>query len=147
MLPDLAFAFPIVLGISFPEGTHRPFRMEGREMAGDTEHMNQSDQDLLERQFTTVLEHLINVLRFELPFILVLLDSDDTVVGNKVVQIGENKNVLSAVDFVSSKGAEEGLLYPIHIMVRDAYGSVAYGYLDDIDAQPVLQIVHVDEDE
>jgi hypothetical protein len=61
------------------------------------------------------------------------------------LQIGENKNVLNAVDFVSSEGAEEGLLYPMHIMVRDANGSVAYGYLDDIDAQPELQIVHVDE--
>jgi len=81
-------------------------------VADDTEHMNQSDQELLQRQFTTVFEHLINVLRFELPFILVLHDSDDTVVGNKVVQSGENENVLSAVDFVSSEGAEEGLLYP-----------------------------------
>ena len=114
-------------------------------MADDTEHMNHSDQDLLERQFTTVFEHLINVLRFELPYILALLDSDDTVVGNKVVQIGENKNVLSAVDFVSSEGAEEGLLYPMQVMVRDANGSVAYVYLDDIDAQPEFQIVHVTE--
>jgi hypothetical protein len=115
-------------------------------VADDTEHMNQSDQELLQRQFTTVFEHLINVLRFELPFILVLLDSDDTVVGNKVVQIGENENVLSAVDFVSSEGAEEGLIYPMHIMVRDANGSVAYGYLDDIDAQPEIQIVHFSDD-
>lgn len=116
-------------------------------MADDTEHMNQSDQDLLERQFTTVFEHLINVLRFELPYILALLDSDDTVVGNKVVQIGENGNVLSAVEFVSSEGAEEGLLYPIHVMIRDTNGSVAYAYLDDIDTQPEIQMVHVAEDE
>jgi len=116
-------------------------------VADDTEHMNQSDQELLERQFTTVFEHLINVLQFELPFILVLLDSDDTIVGNKVVQIGENENVLSAVDFVSSEGAEEGLLYPMHIMVRDANGSVAYVYLDDIDAQPEFQIVHFGDDD
>jgi hypothetical protein len=73
------------------------------------------DQQLMERQFTIVFEHLINVLQFELPYILVLLDSDDTVVGNKVVQIGENENVLSAVEFVSSEGAEEGLLYPMHV--------------------------------
>ena len=116
-------------------------------MADDTEHMNQSDQDLLERQFTTVFEHLINVLRFKLPFILMLLDSDDTIVGNKVVQIGENKNVLSAIDFVSSDGAEDGLLYPMHLMVRDTNGAVAYVYLDDIDAQPEFQIVHMDKDE
>jgi hypothetical protein len=117
-------------------------------VADDTEQIDQNDdQQLLERQFTTVFEHLINIAQFELPFILVLLDSDDTVVGNKVVQIGENKNVLSAVDFVSSEGAEEGLLYPMHLMIRDANGSVAYGYLDDIDVQPELQIIHVDEDE
>ena len=94
-----------------------------------------------------VFEHLINIAQFELPYTLVLLDADDTVVGNKVVQIGENENVLSAVDFVSSEGAEGGLLYPMHLMVRDANGSVAYVYLDDIDAQPEFQIVHVDKDE
>ena len=78
---------------------------------------------------------------------MVLLDADDNVVGNKIVQSGENENVLSAMDFVCSEGVEEGLSYPIHIMVRDANRSVAYGYLDDIDAQPEMQIVHIEEDE
>jgi hypothetical protein len=78
---------------------------------------------------------------------LVLLDADDNVIGNKIVQGGENKNVLSAVDFVSSEGAEDGLSYPMHVMVRDANRNVAYGYLDDIDAQPDMKIVHIDEDE
>jgi hypothetical protein len=32
-------------------------------------------------------------------------------------------------------------------MVRDANENVAYGYLDDIDAQPEIQMVHVGEDE
>jgi hypothetical protein len=109
--------------------------------------VNQSDQQLLQSQFATVFEHLLNVARFELPFILVLLDADDNVVGNKIVQSGENENVLSAMDFVCSEGAEEGLSYPMHIMVRDANGNVAYGYLDDIDAQPDMKIVHIEEDE
>ncbi len=116
-------------------------------MADDTDQGNQTDQELLQRQFTTVFEHLINVSRFELPYILVLLDADDDVVGNKIVQSGENKNVLSASDFVSSEGAQDGLSYPMHVMVRDANGNVAYGYLDDIDAQPEIQIVHIEEDE
>jgi hypothetical protein len=77
----------------------------------------------------------------------VILDADDNVIGNKIVQGGEKKNVLSAVDFVSSEGVEDGLSYPMHVMVRDARGHVAYGYLDDLDAQPDMQIVHTDEDE
>ena len=116
-------------------------------MADDTDQANQSDQHLLPRQFTTVFEYLINVSGFELPFILVLLDADDIVVRNKIVQNSENKNVLSAMDFVCSEGADEGLSYPMHMMVRDADENVAYGYLGDSDAQPEIQIVHVDEPE
>jgi hypothetical protein len=78
---------------------------------------------------------------------VVLLDADDSVVGNKIVQSGENETVLSATDFIRSKGVDEGLSYPMHVMVRDANGNVAYGYLDDIDAQPEIQMVHVSEDE
>jgi hypothetical protein len=115
-------------------------------MADDTDQTNQSDQQLPPRQFAIVFEYLINVSGFELPFILVLLDADDRVVGNKIVQSGENKNILSAMDFVYSEGAEEELSYPMHIMVRDTNGNVAYGYLDDIDAQPEIQMVHVAED-
>ena len=76
-----------------------------------------------------------------------LLDSADNVIGNKIIGSDENKNVLSVVDFVFSEGAEEGLLYPMHIMVRDANGSVAYVYLNDIDAQPEIQIMHMDKNE
>jgi hypothetical protein len=32
-------------------------------------------------------------------------------------------------------------------MVRDVNGNAAYAYLDDIDAQPEIQMVHVGEDE
>jgi hypothetical protein len=32
-------------------------------------------------------------------------------------------------------------------MVRDANENVAYGYLGDRDAQPEIQLVHVDEPE
>ncbi|HZM22846.1 MAG TPA: hypothetical protein VFC02_13945 [Anaerolineales bacterium] len=116
-------------------------------MADDTEQANQSDPQLLPRQFTTVFEYLINVSGFELPFILVLLDADDIVIRNKIVQNSENENVLSAMDLVCSEGAEEGLSYPMHMMVRDVNGNAAYGYLDDIDAQPEIQMVHVGEDE
>ena len=117
-------------------------------MTDDTEQIDQNDdQQLLERQFTTVFEHLIHIAQFELPYILVLLDSADNVIGNKIIGSEENENVLSAVDFVSSGGAKDGLLYPMHLMVRDANGSVAYVYLDDIDVQPELQIVHMDKDE
>jgi hypothetical protein len=35
----------------------------------------------------------------------------------------------------------------MHMMVRDGNGNVAYGYLDDIDAQPEIQMVHVSEDD
>ena len=116
-------------------------------MADDTDQANQSDPQLLPRQFTTVFEYLINVTGFELPFILVLLDADDIVVRNKIVQNSENEIVLSAMDFVCSEGADEGLSYPMHIMVRDVNENVAYGYLGDIEAQPEIQIVHVGEPE
>jgi hypothetical protein len=121
--------------------------MEAREMADDTNQANQSDPQPLPRQFTTVFEYLINVSGFELPFSLVLLDAGDLVVGNKIVRNSENENVLSAIDFVCSEGADEGLSYPMHMMVRDVNGNAAYGYLDDIDAQPEIQMVHVGEDE
>jgi hypothetical protein len=113
----------------------------------DTDQVSQDDQQLLPRQFTTVFEYLINVSGFELPFILVLLDANGSVVGNAIVQSGENENVLSAMEFVCSEGAEEGLSYPMHVMVRDANENVAYGYLGDRDAQPEIQLVHVDEPE
>ena len=116
-------------------------------MADATNSMDQSDEHLLQRQFTTVFEYLINVSGFELPFILVLLDANDSVVGNAIAQSGENENVLSAMEFVCSEGAEEGLSYPMHVMVRDANENVAYGYLGDMDAQPEIQMVHVGEDE
>ena len=116
-------------------------------MADDTDQANPSEPQPLPRQFTTVFEYLINVSGFELPFILVLLDADDIVVRNKIVQNSENGNVLSAMDFVCSEGADEGLSYPMHLMVRDVNGNAAYGYLDDIDAEPEIQMVHVGEDE
>ena len=116
-------------------------------MADATNPMNQSDGQLLQRQFTTVFEYLINVSGFELPFALVLLDADDSVIGSKIIQSGENEHVLSATDFIRSEGAEEGLSYPMQMMVRDANENVAYGYLDDIDAQPEIQMVHVGADE
>ena len=116
-------------------------------MEDDTDQVSQDDPQLLPPQFTTVFEYLINVSGFELPFILVLLDANDSVVGNVIVQSGENENVLSAVEFVCSEGAEEGLSYPMHMMVRDVNGNAAYGYLDDMDAQPEIQMVHVGEDE
>ena len=100
-------------------------------MADDTDQANQSDPQLLPRQFTTVFEYLINVSGFELPFILVLLDADDLVVGNKIVRNSENENVLSAIDFVCSEGADEGLSYPMHMMVRDVNGNAAYGWCQD----------------
>ncbi len=54
-------------------------------MADDTDQVNQGDQQLLPRQFTTVFEYLINVSGFELPFILVLLDADGIVVRNTII--------------------------------------------------------------
>jgi hypothetical protein len=116
-------------------------------VADDRDQVSQDDPQLLPRPFTTVFEYLINVSGFELPFILVLLDANDSVVGNTVVQSGENENVLSALEFVCSEGAEEGLSYPVHMMVRDAHENVAYGYLDDMESQPEIQVVHVREPE
>ena len=116
-------------------------------MADDTDQANQDDPQLLPRQFAIVFEYLINVSGFELPFIFVLLDVDDIVLRTKIVQNGEHENVLRAIDLVCSEGAEEGLSYPMHLMVRDANGNAAYGYLDDIDVQPEIQLVHVGEDE
>ena len=78
---------------------------------------------------------------------MLLLDASGSVVGHTIVQSGKNENVLSALEFVCSEGAEEGLSYPIHVMVRDANENVAYGYLGDIDAQPEIQVVHVSEPE
>jgi hypothetical protein len=116
-------------------------------VAHDTEEVNQDDQQLLPRPFTTVFEYLINVSGFELPFVLVLLDASDSVVGHTIVQSGENENVLSAMEFVCSEGADEELSYPMHMMVRDANENVAYGYLGDMDTQPEIQVVHVGEPE
>jgi hypothetical protein len=125
-------------------GNEDPLGMEATEMADDTDQANPSDPQLLLRQFTTVFEYLLNVAGFELPFILVLLDDDDIVIRNQIVQ---NDNVLSAMEFVGSEGADEGLSYPMHMMVRDVNGNAAYGYLDDIDAPPEIQMVHVSEDD
>jgi hypothetical protein len=125
-------------------GNEDPLGMEATEMADDTDQANPSDPQLLLRQFTTVFEYLLNVAGFELPFILVLLDDDDIVIRNQIVQ---NDNVLSAMEFVGSEGADEGLSYPMHMMVRDVNGNAAYGYLDDIDAPPEIQMVHVGEDD
>jgi hypothetical protein len=116
-------------------------------VADDTNQVSQDDQQLLPRQFTTVFEYLINVSGFELPFIVVLLDASDSVVGSTIVQSGENEQVLSAMEFVCSEGADEALSYPMHAMVRDANENVAYGYMGDIDAQPEIQVVHVAEPE
>jgi hypothetical protein len=113
----------------------------------DTDQVSQDDQQLLPRPFTTLFEYLINVSGFELPFIVLLLDASDSVVGQTIVQSGEHENVLSAMEFVCSEGADEALSYPMHMMVRDANENVAYGYLGDMDAQPEIQIVHVGEPE
>ncbi len=78
-------------------------------MADDADQVNQTDQQLLQRQFTTVFEHLINVTQFDLPFVLVLLDDTDNVIGNKVVETSDNPNELEALDFVASEGVEDGL--------------------------------------
>jgi hypothetical protein len=121
--------------------------MEAREMADNTDQANQSDPHQMPRQFATVFEYLINASGFELPFIFVLLDVDAIVVRSKIVQNGEHENVLRAIDLFCSEGAEEGLSYPMHLMVRDVNGNVAYGYLDDMDVQPEIQLVHVGEDE
>ena len=114
-------------------------------MTEETDQVNETDEQPLQRQFATVFEHLINVSRFESPYILVLLDADDNVIGKKIIGSGEKKVVLSTVDLVSSEGAEEGVSYPMHLIVRDTNGCVAYVYLENIDALPEIQIVHVTE--
>lgn len=106
-----------------------------------------TDEQLLQRQFATVCEHLINIARFALPFVLVLLDDTENVIGSKAVETSDNPNELDALDFVVSEGAANGLRCPMHLMIRDAQGQVAYAYLDDLDAQPAMQIVHGGEDE
>jgi hypothetical protein len=116
-------------------------------VADETDQVNQSDEQLMQRQFATVFEQLINVARFALPFVLVLLDDTDNVIGSKAVETSDNSNELDAIDFVVSTGVEDGLSYPMHVMVRDARGHVAYVYLDDLDTQPDIKIVHIDEDE
>ncbi len=113
-------------------------------MADDMDQANQSGEQSMQSQFATVFEHLINVTQFDLPFVLVLLDDTDNVIGNKVVETSDNPNELEAIDFVASEGVADGLSYPRHVMVRDAHGDVAYVYLDDIDAQPDMNIVHID---
>jgi hypothetical protein len=143
----LSLAVTIVLGISSSHDIEVGSFKKKPLVADDTDQVSQDDQQLLPRQFTTVFEYLINVSGFELPFIVVLLDADDIVIRNTIIQSSENENVLSAVDFVCSEGADEGLSYPMHIMVRDGNGNVAYGYLGDIDAQPEVQIIHVSEPE
>jgi hypothetical protein len=143
----LSLAVTIVLGISSSHDIEVGSFKKEPLVADDTDQVSQDDQQLLPRQFTTVFEYLINVSGFELPFIVVLLDADDIVIRNTIIQSSENENVLSAVDFVCSEGADEGLSYPMHIMVRDGNGNVAYGYLGDIDAQPEVQIIHVSEPE
>ena len=40
-------------------------------MADDIDQVNQNDEQLMQRQFATVFEQLINIARFELPFVLV----------------------------------------------------------------------------
>ena len=76
---------------------------------------------------------------------MVLLDDTDSVIGNKAVETSDNPNEIEAINFVASEGIEDGLSYPLHMMVRDTNGCVAYVYLDDIDAQPEIQMVHVKE--
>ncbi len=41
-------------------------------MEDDTDQVNESDEQLMQRQFATVCEQLMNVARFALPFVLVL---------------------------------------------------------------------------
>jgi hypothetical protein len=146
-LPDSATCRHHRVGISSSPNIEVGSLKKEPVVADDTEEVSQDDPQLLPSQFTTVFEYLINVSGFELPFILVLLDASGSVVGHTIVQSGENENVLSALEFVCSEGAEEGLSYPIHVMVRDANENVAYGYLGDIEAQPEIQIVHVGEPE
>jgi len=112
-----------------------------------TDQGNPSDEQRMQRQFTTVFEQLIHIARFALPFVLVLLDDTDNVIGSNAVETSDNPNALDAIDFVVSQGAEDGLSYPMHVMVRDARGQVAYVYLDDLDTQPDMKIVHIDEEE
>jgi hypothetical protein len=116
-------------------------------VADETDQGNQSDEQCMHRQFATVFEQLINLARFTLPFVLVLLDDTDNVIGSQAVETSDNPNALEAIDFVVSPGAENGLSYPMHVMVRDARGHVAYVYLDDLDTQPEIQIVHIVEEE
>ena len=108
--------------------------------------MDQSDKQLIQSQFATVCEQLISIAHFELPYIFVLLDATDNVIGSKIVQPSDNSHELDALNFVVSEGVEDGLSYPMHVMVRDANEQVAYAYLDDIDAEPGIKIVHVDEE-
>jgi hypothetical protein len=115
-------------------------------VADDIDQGNPSDEQLMQRQFATVFEQLIHIARFALPFVLVLLDDTDNVIGSKAVETSDNPNELDAIDFVVSQDAEDGLSYPMHVMVRDARGHVAYVYLDDLDTPPDIKLVHIDED-
>jgi hypothetical protein len=143
----LTLALAIVLDISSTHDIESGNLEKEPLVADDRDQVSQDNPQLLPRPFTTVFEYLINVSGFELPFILVLLDANNSVIGNTVVQSGENENVLSALEFVCSEGADEALSYPVHMMVRDAHENVAYGYLRDMESQPEIQVVHVREPE
>jgi len=116
-------------------------------VADETDQGDPSDEQGMHRQFATVFEHLINLARFTLPLVLVLLDDTDHVIGSQAVETSDNPHALEAINFVVSPGVEDGLSYPMHVMVHDARGQVAYVSLDDLDTQPEIQIVHIVEEE
>ena len=68
-------------------------------MADDTEQIEQNDEQLLQSQLATVCEHLINIAQFELPFVLVLLDAYDNVIGSKIVQSRVNPHRTGCTGF------------------------------------------------
>jgi len=113
-------------------------------VADETDQGDPSDEQGMHRQFATVFEQLINLARFTLPLVLVLLDDTDHVIGSQAVETSDNPHALEAINFVVSPGVEDGLSYPMHVMVHDARGQVAYVYLD---TQPEIQIVHIVEEE
>ena len=50
-------------------------------MTDEIDQVNQNDDQLLKHQLAIIFEYLINIAQFDLPYILVLLDKTDNMIG------------------------------------------------------------------
>ncbi len=104
------------------------------------------EHDDLERMLSSQTLFVINFLdkaKFEMPFTITIVDEWDTLMHSQVIQDRIKSGELHDIPYNFYDVGNEGLLWPMDLLIRDQKSQIAYAHLEDVDARPEIRILRL----